>query len=750
VFARFYEIPFPWLAIPPNFSGAIIFGLSGYHVWNLHHRKVNWSFFALAFMMWIHGASTASYPFTRMTWYAPYGFSLFALLASTIGMTLMVAALREEQRDLINEITARKAAEGIRERSLIIIENLLSNSPTGIIVFEGDRGNCVLANQAIADIVGGSIDKIRLQTFRSFASWLDSGLDKLAELTLSNGITRYHNSIFQSSFGKNVAIECFFTRFNVESKSYLLFMASDIAERKLAEETRLLLTVAIEQAGETVIITDMNGIIQYVNPMFETVTGYSRAEVVGQNPRILKSDKQNEAFYHELWDTITSGRVWNGRFVNRKKDGSHYTEDATISPVHDNDGRIVSFVAVKRDISETLRAFEEKANLENQLRHAQKMESIGTLAGGIAHDFNNILSAIIGYGHIALMKMAKDDSRRLNIQYMLDAADRAAHLTKDLLLISRKQVSKRRPVDLNDIIRKLEKFLKRVISEDIDCRTMLRNEQLTILGDDHQLEQVFINLAINAKDAMSKGGVFSITTEQVKLDDKFISVHGYGKSGNYVLTTISDTGTGMDAVTREHIFEPFFTTKEVGKGTGLGLAVVYGIIKQHEAFINVYSEPGLGTTFKIYLPLISEQVDDTIAVVEDCPTGGLETILLAEDDEIVRSMTRTVLEQFGYTVIVAVDGDDAVKKYQENKDIINLLLFDIVMPNKTGKEAYDEIKAFAPEVKVLFASGYAPDMVRLKVLLEDGIPIVYKPISPTALSKQVRAALNSRILCRQS
>ncbi len=251
-----------------------------------------------------------------------------------------------------------------------------------------------------------------------------------------------------------------------------------------------------------------------------------------------------------------------------------------------------------------------------------------------------------------------------------------------------------------------------------------------------------MNLATNARDAMQTGGIFTITTDQVKLDEKFISIHGFGKPGDYVLTTVSDTGKGMDKVTREHIFEPFFTTKEVGKGTGLGLAVVYGIIKQHEGFINVYSEPGRGTTFKIYLQLIAAGVEEEKKPGEDRPRGGTETILLAEDDETVRTMTRAILENFGYTVITAIDGPEAVDAYKENKGKIHLLLFDIIMPKKTGKEAYDEIKAIQPDIKILFQSGYAPDIIRQKALLEDKMPVVYKPISPAELLKQVRNVLD--------
>ena len=416
-----------------------------------------------------------------------------------------------------------------------------------------------------------------------------------------------------------------------------------------------------------------------------------------------------------------------------RKDGSVFYADINSAPVML--GGRQCLCGIFRDIT-------DRQKLEDQLRQAQKMESIGTLAGGIAHDFNNILAAIVGYGHIVLMKMAKDDPQRVNIEHMLEAGDRAAQLTKSLLLFSRKQISVRKPVDLNEIIRTVDKFLKRVIGEDVECRTSLFKEALPIFGDAHQLEQILMNLATNARDAMSTGGIFIIATGRVRLDEAFISIHGYGKPGIYGLITISDTGKGMNAVTREHIFEPFFTTKEVGKGTGLGLSIAYGIVKQHEGFINVYSEPGHGTSFKIYLPLISADVVEEIKLVEEHPRGGTETILLAEDDETVRTMTREILEEFGYTVIVAVDGQDVVNKFKENKDRIKLLLFDMIMPKKTGQEAYDEIRAIQPNIRILFQSGYAPDLVRQKVLLEGKMPVIFKPVTPKMLLKLVRSVLD--------
>jgi len=371
------------------------------------------------------------------------------------------------------------------------------------------------------------------------------------------------------------------------------------------------------------------------------------------------------------------------------------------------------------------------------------MESIGTLAGGIAHDFNNILTAIVGYGYLTLMNMAPDDPHRENIGHMLEGSDRAAKLTQDLLLYSRKQICQKSPVDLNETIRKVEKFLERVIGEDIKCSMALHSEPIVVYADAHQLEQVLMNLSTNARDAMMKGGDLAIVTQQITLGEDFVTSHGYGRPGRYALLTLSDTGKGMNEETRKKIFEPFFTTKEVGKGTGLGMAVVYGIIKEHEGYINVYSEPGIGTTFNIYLPLISSVVQrEEIEPGKETPTRGTETILLVEDDESSRQLLTIVLKQGGYTVIEAVDGIDAVKKFMENRETIHLLVSDLIMPTMNGNEAYDEMKAWRPGLKAIFVSGYAPDIVRQKLRLEIGVELISKPISPHALLKKIRSVLD--------
>ena len=385
----------------------------------------------------------------------------------------------------------------------------------------------------------------------------------------------------------------------------------------------------------------------------------------------------------------------------------------------------------------------EKKKLYLQLLQAQKMEAVGQLAGGIAHDFNNILTAIIGYAFMLKKKITGDVLLGTYADYILSLSDKAANLTQSLLAFSRKQVLNPTPINLNEVIGVVEKLLFRIIGEDIRLRTLLSENDVIVLADHVQIEQVLMNLATNARDAMPGGGLLSIGTETVDIDAEFINEHGFGKEGTYALISVADTGTGMNKETKEKIFEPFFTTKEVGKGTGLGLAMVYGIVKQHDGYINVYSEPGIGTTVRIYLPVILGKADaETIKpeVIQPLATGT-ETILLAEDEDAVRAFTRKLFEESGYKVIEAIDGEDAIGKFKLHKDKIQLVMLDVIMPNKNGREVYKAIKKIAPDIKILFTSGYPAE--HINGMIAKGTPFIIKPLSPTKLLQKVREVLDA-------
>jgi two-component system, cell cycle sensor histidine kinase and response regulator CckA len=403
--------------------------------------------------------------------------------------------------------------------------------------------------------------------------------------------------------------------------------------------------------------------------------------------------------------------------------------------------KVVNVISIFRDITRRKKSEAERANLEAQLLQAQKMEAIGQLAGGVAHDFNNILTTIIGYGDLLRMKMEKDSPLRSYVDQILSSSQRAAQVTHSLLAFSRKQVIELKPYRMNTIIRGIERLLVRLLTEDIELSIALPELDPIILADTTQIEQVLINLATNARDAMPHGGTLSVRVERIEMDASFIKAHGYGEPGHYACICVSDTGIGMAENTREKIFDPFFTTKEVGKGTGLGLSIVYGIIKQHNGYIGVTSEHRKGSTFCIYLPIVNAKVDKP----KQPPLfvrGGKETLLIAEDDGEVRTLIKNVLENAGYKVIEAKDGEDAISQFTENKETIDLLISDVVMPKKNGKEVYTTIKKIKP-IKVLFISGHTADVVLDKGVYGKTFNYIAKPVSPSDMLKKVREVLDA-------
>lgn len=515
----------------------------------------------------------------------------------------------------------------------------------------------------------------------------------------------------------------------------------DDRERKLAEIERERLLSAIQQTTESIVITDPEGTIQYVNPAFERTTGYASEEAIGQNPRCLKSGEHDELFYKEMWDTLVRGESWSGRIVNRKKDGTLYTEDAIISPVTDVSGKTRSYVAVKHDISRKIQLEKEKASIEEQYRQAQKVESIGRLAGGVAHDLNNLLSPIIGYGEILQHNMAPDDGRRDMVDAILNAGFRARDLVRQLLAFSRKQTLEFKTVEINRVITGFGKLLRQSIPEDIEIAFFLSSDSLTVMADIGQMEQILMNLAVNAADAMPEGGRLTIETSQVILDEKYAAAHASVKPGPFVLLAISDTGCGMDDKTRKSIFEPFFSTK--GKhGTGMGLATVYGIVKQHNGNIWVYSEPGQGSTFKIYLPLCkTAHVEETAGKQELTDLTGNETILLAEDNEQVRDLARSILEMHGYTILTAENGQEALGILENHDGPLHLLLTDVVMPVMNGRALFARAAQSHPDLKVLYMSGYTDNVIAHRGVLDENTAFIQKPFTIHALTAKVREIL---------
>ena len=517
-------------------------------------------------------------------------------------------------------------------------------------------------------------------------------------------------------------------------------LKSEIDERKQAEqalrdreETERAL---INASNEALLLIDTQGIILTANEALALRWGKTVQEIIGTC-----------LFDHFPPDVAKSRRERFGAvFATGKPD--HFVDtrggiviETYCNPVFDGEGVVTRMAIFALDITQAAKAQEEKLYLQSRLRQSQKMEAIGTLAGGIAHDFNNILTAIIGYGSLLQMKLKGGDPMRVYADQILASSQKAAQLTQSLLAFSRKQAIELKPVKVNAIIRAAQKLLKRLLTEDIEFKVTLAGSDATIRADTVQIDQVLMNLVTNARDAMPKGGKLTVETRTTHLDEEFLRIHGFGEPGDYAAISVTDTGIGMDQETREKIFEPFFTTKEVGKGTGLGLSTAYGIVKQHNGYITVYSEQGEGTNFVVYLPIIKAEVEE-IRHIPQQMKGGAETILVAEDNTDVRKLAKLVLESKGYTVVEAMDGDDAVRKFMKHKDEIALLLFDVVMPLKNGKEAYEEIKKVKSGMKILFTSGHTGEVILTKGIHDEQIDFIHKPLSPYELLVKVREVLD--------
>jgi PAS domain S-box-containing protein len=631
---------------------------------------------------------------------------------------------QEEDFFLIREILERTrstfAADLDHAHSLEEAKAMLHLRPYGLVLFEHETGN---------------VGAVRL-----LSEFLHAGISVPFILLTENADEKTIADIIERGTWNCVA------RSELDGATLVRAMRNTVAlhslqqEQQLAESTLRKLSRAVEQSADSVMITDFHGHIEYVNPAFEVLSGYSHEEVCGKTPGILKSGEQGPEVYQEMWKTMLAGGVFRGILVNRKKSGELYYVEETICPVRDARGQITHFISNGRDLTERL-------HLEAELRQAQKMDAIGHLAGGVAHDFNNLLTIITSYSELALHAVPQNSPLEAKIHEILLAARRASELTRQLLAFSRKQPQALRVADINQVIARIAKTLPRLIGEDIDFSFIPGNGLGRVRVDPLQIEQILMNLAANARDAMPQGGHLRVETSDITLDDDYVHhKRAVIPTGHYALITISDDGTGIPQEHLRHIFEPFYTTKPAGKGTGLGLATVYGIVKQNKGFIWAYSEPNMGTVFKIYLPCLADQdrLGETEKVITESVARGSETVLLVEDEPAVRRAAGEFLARQGYTVLEAKDGLDALSVAKNYGSLIHLMVTDVVMPNMSGGQLAEELARLRPEMKYLFVSGYAGKTVLDHKVVDLETNFLQKPYTLKQLSNKIRATLIER------
>jgi len=514
-------------------------------------------------------------------------------------------------------------------------------------------------------------------------------------------------------------------------KDQIMAIIRSTTNRRQAEEAQRRLVAAIEQCMEGIYLAGTDWIIEYANPAFINMTGYEQDEIIGWHTRKLKSDQHGRAFYRNIRETLARGEVWSGRASNRKKDGTFFDAEVTVSPVRNSSGKITNYVGIHRDISNEIK-------LERQLNQAQKLESIGTLAGGIAHDFNNLLMGILGYASLLMMDMDGHHPHFEKLKAIESQVQSGAELTRQLLGFARAGRYEVKPVNLNDLIRETAAMFARTKKE-ISLQESYSESPWTVEVDRGQIEQVLLNLFVNAWQAMPEGGELYLETRNISLGESYTKSFAVSP-GRYVKVSVTDTGTGMDEKTQQRIFDPFFTTKEMGRGTGLGLASAYGIIKGHGGLINVYSEKGHGTTFNIYLPASRKEMTDIQEPSRTIQTGR-EVILIVDDEKFIVDVAGEMLRGLGYHVLSAGGSQEAVELFKANRDRIDLVILDMVMPGLGGGETYLSLKAIKPGIRVILCSGYSINGQAREIMDQGVNAFLQKPFSLEELSQTIRDVL---------
>jgi two-component system cell cycle sensor histidine kinase/response regulator CckA len=655
---------------------------------------------------------------------------------------LPMAILRAQEGKLLRD-AQREAAAALREgeaRFRLLVEN----APDAIVVLDVDSGTFSDCNENALRLFRLTRDDLMLcgpgelsppfqpdgrHSALAVREWTDR----------ASSATPYFAWTHRNSQGQEIPCEVHVVRLPSPTHKLIRGSILDITERKRAEEalreSEVRYRGLVNNATYGIYWVTLDGALLDANPALVQMLGYESIEALLaiDSTSCLYCDPEarnvvaNRYREHERGDTTVewkrkNGKIISVRLIGRRSRDARQNSDCVEVTVEDVTERIA---------------------MEKQLRQAQKFEAIGQLAGGIAHDFNNMIGAILGWAEIGLDETETETRLHRHFDKVRHQAVRAAALTRQLLAFARRQILEPRDLDLNQNVTETVSLLEKVIGSNIEIKTKLAENLPLVRADPTQIDQVLMNLCINARDAMPEGGCVMIETGDTVFDEKYCAAHTFARPGHYTLLAVTDTGTGMDAATLDRIFEPFFTTKETGKGTGLGLATVYGIVSQHGGFLHVYSEVGIGTTFRVYLPVTSAVETTPVSMEDSRPArGGAETILIAEDHEGLRELARETLANLGYDILLASDGEEAVRVFQANRDRINLLLLDVVLPKLNGPEAYARISSEKEDVPVIFATGYSPEMALLHNAQERGLTVLQKPYVPRELARRVRETLD--------
>ncbi len=695
------------------------------------------------------GAATATTLVTSLAiWSTLHGRGPFVASTPTENLALLqtfVGLLAVTALVLAALVTERTTAEQALSASATHDRVLFDSNPNPLFVYDLDTLGLLAVNEAAVRQYGYTREELLTMTVEDMHPPEDVPALRALVAKAELGFRRRGEWRHRRKDGTLVEVEITRNTLPFAGRRAALAMAQDITERKRAAEalggTQARFAGILDIADDAVISVDEHQHIQLFNKGAERIFGYPAEEVLGRSldmllpARVVEGHRQHIRGFAQSAESAR--RMGERRQIfGRRKDGTEFPAEASISKLRL--GAETVFTVILRDTT-------ERQSLQTQLLQAQKMEAVGRLAGGVAHDFNNLLTAITGYADLLLEDLSVEAAGREEVEEIKKAAHRAAALTRQLLAFSRQQVLATQVLDLNALVGDMEKMLRRLIGEDIDLRTGLARDLGAVQADPGQLEQVIMNLAVNARDAMPHGGKLTIETANAELDGTYAREHVPTEAGRYVMLAVTDTGIGMDEGTKAHLFEPFFTTKEQGKGTGLGLATVYGIVKQSGGYLWVYSEPGKGTTFKIYLPRV-EGAPRPAAQPPVAPGSlrGSETILLVEDEAAVRNLTRRVLQGYGYTVLPTEDGQEALRAAHEHHGPIQLLVTDVVMPKMSGRELAQRLGPQRPEMKVLYLSGYTDDAIVHHGVLEPGLAFLQKPFTPQTLARKVREVLDGR------